>query len=53
VLTVLCAVAQVGSPHPGICQFSDGTVRPISNSITPAVLGLLAQRNDGQAVSLD
>jgi len=41
-----------GSPHPGICQFlfCDGTVRPISTSIDPYILGLYSQRNDGQAV---
>ncbi len=41
-----------GSWHPGICQFvfCDGTVRPLSNSIDPYVLGLLAQRNDDQAI---
>jgi prepilin-type processing-associated H-X9-DG protein len=44
-----------GSPHPGVCQFAfaDGTVRPIATSISPYVLGLLAQRNDGQAAPLD
>lgn len=41
-----------GSAHPGICQFvfCDGTVRALSNSIDPYVLGLLAQRNDGCVV---
>jgi len=40
-----------GSPHPNICQFlfCDGTVRPISTSIDPFILGLYSQRNDGQA----
>jgi prepilin-type N-terminal cleavage/methylation domain-containing protein len=43
---------QFGSPHPGICQFAfcDGTVRPLDISIDPYVLGLLAQRNDGETV---
>lgn len=41
-----------GSWHPGICQFAfcDGTVRPIAVTIDPFVLGLLAQRNDGQVI---
>jgi hypothetical protein len=41
-----------GSYHPSICQFvfCDGAVRPIVNSINPYVLGLLAQRNDGQVI---
>lgn len=41
-----------GSWHPGICNFAfcDGTVRPIEVSIDPYVLGLLAQRNDGESV---
>lgn len=44
-----------GSAHPGIVQFAfaDGTVRPISTSISPYVFGLMAQRNDGQAVLPD
>ena len=41
-----------GSHHPGICQFvfCDGSVRPLENTIDPVVLGLLAQRNDGQVI---
>jgi prepilin-type N-terminal cleavage/methylation domain-containing protein len=41
-----------GGPHPGICQFAfcDGTVRPLAVTIDPYVLGLLAQRNDGQTI---
>ena len=41
-----------GSNHPGICQFAlaDGSVQQIVNTIPPAVLGVLAQRNDGQVV---
>jgi prepilin-type processing-associated H-X9-DG protein len=39
-----------GSRHPGLCQFvyCDGSVRALSNGINPVILGLLAQRNDGQ-----
>jgi prepilin-type processing-associated H-X9-DG protein len=41
-----------GSRHPGQCQFvfADGSVRLLNNWMDPAVLGLLAQRNDGQAI---
>jgi prepilin-type processing-associated H-X9-DG protein len=41
-----------GSHHPGQCPFvfGDGSVRFLVNSIDPYVLGLLAQRNDGQAI---
>jgi hypothetical protein len=41
-----------GSYHPGVCQFvlADGSVRALNVSIDPNVLGLLAARNDGQAV---
>jgi prepilin-type processing-associated H-X9-DG protein len=41
-----------GSAHPGLCQFvyCDGSVRALLNTIDPAVLGLLAQRNDGQPI---
>lgn len=41
-----------GSYHRGICQFAfcDGSVRSLQNGIDPVLLGLLAQRNDGQAV---
>ena len=41
-----------GSYHPGLCQFvfCDGSVQVIYNTINPAVLGLLCQRNDGQAI---
>ncbi len=41
-----------GSNHPGLCQFvfCDGTVRALPNTIDPYVLGLLAQRNDDQAI---
>jgi len=40
-----------GSAHPGLCQFvfADGSVHALVNSIDPVVLGLLAQRADGQA----
>jgi prepilin-type N-terminal cleavage/methylation domain-containing protein len=41
-----------GSTHPGICQFAlcDGSVQQIVNTISPFVLGLLTQRNDGQPI---
>jgi prepilin-type processing-associated H-X9-DG protein len=41
-----------GSRHPGQCQFvfADSSVRPLQSSIDPYVLGLLAQRNDGQVI---
>ena len=41
-----------GSYHPSHCPFAfcDGSVRMIPNSIDPYVLGLLAARNDGQAI---
>ena len=41
-----------GSRHPGLCQFvfCDGSVRSLANGIDPAILGLLAQVDDGQVV---
>jgi prepilin-type processing-associated H-X9-DG protein len=41
-----------GSHHPNLTQFvfCDGSVRPLFNSINPLILGLLAQRNDGQPI---
>lgn len=41
-----------GSYHPGICQFvfCDGSVHSIRSSTSEIVLGLLAQRNDGQPI---
>lgn len=41
-----------GSRHPHLCQFvlGDGSVRPLYETIPPAVLGLLANRNDGQVL---
>lgn len=44
-----------GGPHPGLCNFAfcDGTVRSLSSTIDPNVLGLLAQRNDGQPIPDD
>jgi prepilin-type processing-associated H-X9-DG protein len=41
-----------GSRHPGLCQFvfCDGSVHLLVNSINPAVLGLLSQRNDGLGI---
>ncbi len=43
-----------GSYHPGICQFlfGDGSVRSIDNDIDANTLGYLANRDDGQAVTL-
>jgi hypothetical protein len=40
-----------GSWHPGICQFvfGDGRVEQIQNEIDPLVLGLLANREDGES----
>ncbi len=45
---------QFGSYHPGICQFvfGDGHVRPISAKTDTVLLGYLAQRSDGQFVTL-
>jgi hypothetical protein len=41
-----------GSHHPNVVQFvfCDGGVRPLMTTIDPAILGLLAQRNDGQPI---
>lgn len=41
-----------GSYHQGICQFvyADGSVHQLRNTINPAVLGLLANRADGQPI---
>jgi hypothetical protein len=41
-----------GSYHTAVCQFvmCDGSVRGLFHSIDPYVLGLLAQRNDGQVI---
>jgi prepilin-type N-terminal cleavage/methylation domain-containing protein len=41
-----------GSAHRNLCQFGfgDGSVRVILNSIDPNILGLLAQRDDGQPI---
>jgi hypothetical protein len=43
---------QFGSSHSGLCQFllGDGSVRPIPVTISGTILGLLAVRNDGQAI---
>lgn len=45
---------QFGGYHPGVCQFvfCDGTVRAIDVSIDGTLLGYLAQRDDGNAVTL-
>lgn len=50
--TLTDPVWSFGSYHPFICQFvfCDGSVRALNNSIDPAVLGLLSQRNDGQGI---
>jgi prepilin-type N-terminal cleavage/methylation domain-containing protein len=44
--------AGFGGYHPGICQFlfGDGSVRPLSANTDPAILALLANIADGQAV---
>jgi prepilin-type N-terminal cleavage/methylation domain-containing protein len=41
-----------GSAHTGVCQFvlGDGSVRSLPVNTSPSVLGLLACRNDGQAL---
>jgi prepilin-type N-terminal cleavage/methylation domain-containing protein/prepilin-type processing-associated H-X9-DG protein len=41
---------QFGSAHPGMCQFvfADGSVKALSNRVDGNVLGLLANRADGQ-----
>jgi hypothetical protein len=41
-----------GSYHPGICQFvmCDGSVKVLKNNIDPYVLGLLADKADGQVI---
>jgi prepilin-type N-terminal cleavage/methylation domain-containing protein/prepilin-type processing-associated H-X9-DG protein len=41
-----------GSWHIGVCNFvfGDGSVRPLTNNIHPAILALLANISDGQAV---
>src|SRR5262245_15639912 len=43
---------QFGSPHPGVCQFVfvDGAVRPIRTTTSGVILGLLANRADGQPI---
>jgi prepilin-type N-terminal cleavage/methylation domain-containing protein len=46
---------QFGSWHPGVCQFvfADGSARALRNSTPGPTLSLLANRKDGQPVSLD
>jgi prepilin-type processing-associated H-X9-DG protein len=41
-----------GSRHPNVCQFvfCDGSVHPLTKTINPVTLGLLAQRDDGQVI---
>jgi prepilin-type N-terminal cleavage/methylation domain-containing protein len=43
---------QFGGIHPGICQFVflDGSIRSVSNVTTGTILGLLANREDGNSV---
>src|SRR5262249_49310751 len=43
---------QFGGPHPGVCQFLflDGAVRAISTATSGSILGLLANRADGQPI---
>ena len=43
---------QFGSYHPGVCQFAmcDGSVRSVPNSISVSILGMLTNREDGQAI---
>jgi hypothetical protein len=47
-------ISQFGSWHPGICQFVlvDGAVRALPVTISPVLLGYLAQRDDGQAAAV-
>jgi prepilin-type N-terminal cleavage/methylation domain-containing protein len=51
----VAANTQFGSWHPGVCQFAmgDGSVKVARNSIPGAILGLLANRLDGQPVPND
>jgi prepilin-type N-terminal cleavage/methylation domain-containing protein len=46
------ATVTFGSCHDGICQFvfGDGSVRPVQVSTNPAILALLANIADGQAI---
>jgi prepilin-type N-terminal cleavage/methylation domain-containing protein len=48
----VAANTQFGSWHLGVCQFviADGSVRPVKNSTPGTVLGLLANRADGQPI---
>jgi prepilin-type N-terminal cleavage/methylation domain-containing protein/prepilin-type processing-associated H-X9-DG protein len=41
-----------GSRHPGVCQFvfCDGSVKPINNNTSAAILTLLASREDGMPI---
>jgi len=41
-----------GSYHPALCQFAlcDGSVQQMLNTMSPVILGLLTQRNDGQPI---
>ena len=43
---------QFGGPHPGVCQFLflDGAVRALSTATSGTILGLLANRADGQPI---
>jgi len=44
-------ISQFGSWHPGVCQFvmADGAVKAVPVTISPTILGYLAQRDDGHA----
>jgi prepilin-type N-terminal cleavage/methylation domain-containing protein len=48
-------ILQFGSEHPGVSQFvfADGSVHALSVDVSPDTLGRLANRSDGQPVSLD
>jgi len=47
--------SRFGGPHPGVCLFAfvDGHVSSISVGIDPINLGRLANREDGQTISVD
>ncbi len=47
--------SRFGGPHPGICLFAfvDGHVTAISNSIDGVNLGRLANRQDGEVITVD
>ncbi len=47
--------SRFGGPHPGVCLFAfvDGHVTAISNSIDEVNLGRLANRQDGEVITVD